>query len=319
MGGVIEVGARLGAARHGLAREARALSDRVGAVGDPGGVGEEKLGGWEGAGRGGSAVGLWEKCGTGVAVHVTPRNDERTLEFHVERPVGKGREWLVDAARASFGVEVLGCAAAKLEAFAAELIRWNRKVNLTSIVEPSIITEKHLLDSLAVVSRIPAGVDVLDAGTGGGFPGLPLAIVRPDVRVLLVDSTEKKVLFLKTVLARLDVSNAGVVQVRMEGHPDREGLERMDVAVSRAFVAPEQWLRLGAEYVRAGGRVVAMLGAEEPDVVASRSGVEAAEVIETSSYRLPSGDRRGIVVRQVRGPATTLEGPSREEPPVSAG
>lgn len=217
----------------------------------------------------------------------------------MERPVGKDLEWLAREARRIFGVEVPDAAAERLAEFVAELVRWNQKFNLTSITDRSGILEKHLLDSLAIVPRVPPGASVLDAGTGGGFPGVPLAILRPDVRVLLVDRTEKKVLFLKTTLARLRIENARAAHARLEGRPDEERLGRVDVAVSRAFVAPEEWLRFGAAYVSPGGRVVAMLGVEDPAEVVARAGLATEEVVEATGYRLPSGDRRGLVVRVV--------------------
>jgi 16S rRNA (guanine527-N7)-methyltransferase len=213
--------------------------------------------------------------------------------------VENDQEWLAREAAGAFGVEVGTTAAARLAAFVEELVRWNRRFNLTSITDPRGILEKHLLDSLAIVPRVREGAEVLDAGTGGGFPGVPLAILRPDVRVLLVDRTEKKVLFLKSTLARLGVPNARAAHARLEGRPEDERLPRVDVAVSRAFVAPEEWLRFGASYVRPGGRVIAMLGAEEPGEVVSRAGLPAGEVAEAIGYHLPSGDRRGLIVRVV--------------------
>jgi 16S rRNA (guanine527-N7)-methyltransferase len=219
----------------------------------------------------------------------------------VERPVEKDLEWLAREAARAFGVEVTAAASAKLAEFVDELVRWNRRFNLTSITDPAGIVEKHLLDSLAIVSRVPPGAEVLDAGTGGGFPGVPLAILRPDVRVLLVDRTEKKVLFLKTTLARVGSSNARAAHARLEGKPREEQLPPVDLAVSRAFVAPEEWLGFGASYVRPGGRVIAMLGTEDPVEVVARSGLPASEMAEAIGYRLPSGDRRGLIVRVLPG------------------
>jgi 16S rRNA (guanine527-N7)-methyltransferase len=217
----------------------------------------------------------------------------------VERPVEKHLDWVAAEARKSFGIEVSAAAAERLARFVEELIRWNRRFNLTSITDPAGIAEKHLLDSLAVLPQVPEGATVLDAGTGGGFPGVPLAVLRPDVHVTLVDRTEKKVLFLRTTLATLGIENAAAVHARLEGFPEEERLPRVDVAVSRAFVAPEEWLRFGAAYVRPGGRVVAMLGAEDPADVVARAGLPGEEIVEAAAYRLPSGDRRGLVVRLV--------------------
>src|SRR6266404_1296497 len=77
------------------------------------------------------------------------------------------------------------------------MLKWNRSVNLTAITDPDEVAEKHVLDSLAIVPVLPAG-SLLDAGTGAGFPGIPAAIARPDLEVVLVDSVQKKVAFLKS-------------------------------------------------------------------------------------------------------------------------
>jgi len=82
------------------------------------------------------------------------------------------------------------------------LLKWNKSINLTAITDPDEVAEKHVLDSLAVVPVLPSG-SLLDAGTGGGFPGIPAAIARPDLDVALVDSVQKKVAFLKSALAEL--------------------------------------------------------------------------------------------------------------------
>lgn len=178
-----------------------------------------------------------------------------------------------------------------------QLLKWNRTFNLTAITAPREVAELHILDSLAVAPLLRGGEEVLDVGTGAGFPGLPVAIVRPDSSWTLVDRTEKKVAFLKTVAARLRIANVRPLHLRLEGEPEREGLGPFDVAVSRAFTAPEKWLPFAAPYVRSGGRVIAMLGGQPVDeeALASELGV-ARKSLEQISYRLPSGARRGLLV-----------------------
>src|SRR5437660_12033040 len=82
------------------------------------------------------------------------------------------------------------------------LLRWNKSINLTAITEPAEVVEKHVLDSLAVAPLVPAGT-LLDAGTGAGFPGIPIRVTRPDVEVVLADSVQKKVAFVKSARAGL--------------------------------------------------------------------------------------------------------------------
>lgn len=216
------------------------------------------------------------------------------MNASVENAVAKA---VADAAR-SFSVDTPASAVPTLARFLEELIRWNRSVNLTAIDDPAAVGELHLLDSLAVVPHVPAGSHVVDVGTGGGFPGVPLAILRPDVRVELIDRTEKKILFLKTTLARLGISNASARHLRLEGRREAEKLPLFDVAVSRAFTAPPEWLELARHYVRPGGRILTMLGADRPDPVAWSQAVGEDRILADQSYVLPSGHRRGLIVVQ---------------------
>lgn len=207
-------------------------------------------------------------------------------------------------ASARFGLEIPGPAVETLARFGAELLKWNEKFNLTSISTPSEVAELHVLDSLAVAPFVPEGSRVIDIGTGGGFPGLPLAVVRPDLEITLVDRTEKKVLFLKSTLARLRIANARALHLRVEGAPDREGVELADVAVSRAFAAPGPWLALARCYVRPGGRILAMLGSEQPDAAELEALREEGDAsIALHRYELASGAKRAILVLDRAGEA----------------
>jgi len=162
------------------------------------------------------------------------------------------------------------------------LLRWNKSINLTSITDPAEVVEKHLIDSLALAPLVTAGT-LLDAGTGAGFPGLPLRIARPDLEVVLVDSVQKKVAFLKSVLAELRLSGARAVAVRLRGDPAGEHLPRVNAAVSRAVAEPSAWLALAEEYVLPGGLAFCMLGPS--DLVPDKHGdlVLRREL----GYRLP--------------------------------
>lgn len=210
------------------------------------------------------------------------------------------RSALLEAER-RFAATMPPGAEATLAAFVAELIRWNRSVNLTAIDDPASVGELHLLDSLAVVGHVPDGSLVADVGTGGGFPGVPLAVARPDVQVDLLDRTEKKILFLKTTLARLGIANGRARHVRLEGRREAENLPLYDVAISRAFTAPPEWLRLARNYVRPGGRILTMLGAERPEPVAWQEALGADRLIADLSYQLPSGQKRGLLVVELAG------------------
>lgn len=203
---------------------------------------------------------------------------------------------MVQGAKA-LGVELSEGQARLLERHVGLLLRWNRSINLTAITDPAEVLEKHVLDSLALAPFVPRGT-LLDAGTGAGFPGLPLKIVRPDLEVLLVDSVQKKVAFLKSVLAELRLPGVQARALRLGGKPAEEGLPRFQAAVARAFAAPEPWLELAAPYVLPGGYVVCMLGPRD-EAPASAAELTLAREVE---YRLPfSGAQRRLLLYLNRG------------------
>jgi 16S rRNA (guanine527-N7)-methyltransferase len=172
------------------------------------------------------------------------------------------------------------------------LLKWNKSINLTSITDPDEVLEKHVLDSLAVVPVLPAG-SLLDAGSGGGFPGIPVAIARPELEVALVDSVQKKVAFLKSALAELRLPKVKAYAVRLQGNPSREELPRVHAAVSRAFASPEEWLRLAQQYVLPGGVAICMLG--PADEIPPQ--VEHMALQQELRYALPySGAQRRLAI-----------------------
>jgi 16S rRNA (guanine527-N7)-methyltransferase len=172
------------------------------------------------------------------------------------------------------------------------LLKWNKSINLTAITDPEEVAEKHVLDSLAVVPVLPSG-SLLDAGSGGGFPGIPAAIARPDLDVALVDSVQKKVAFLKSALAELRLPKVKAYAVRLEGNPSKEDLPRVHAAVARAYAAPPAWLQLAQQYVLPGGVAICMLGPAEP--VPDRVGDLALQ--QELAYALPfSGAQRRLAI-----------------------
>ena len=177
------------------------------------------------------------------------------------------------------------------------LLKWNRSINLTAVTDPAEVVEKHVLDSLAAAAFVPAG-HLLDAGTGGGFPGIPIRLVRPDVEVTLVDSVGKKVAFLKNVIADLRLTGVQAVATRL-GAPAARAATRLgpfDAAVARAFSAPEEWLTLALGYVHPGGTILCLAGPR--DDLPERAG--RATLLKIEELRLPfSGAVRRIGVYRV--------------------
>ena len=207
------------------------------------------------------------------------------------------------------GVPVTADAVQKLNRYWAMLIDWNGRMDLTS-VPPRDMGEKHFLDSLLPLTRpelFPAGCSLIDVGTGSGFPGLALAIARPDCRVTLLEAMQKRCQFLQAVCDELGLANVRVIQNRAEiAGQDAAHREQYDRAAARA-VAP---LNVLCEYllpfVRPGGMALCWKGpaAEEelPDgaFAANALGGEMGEIVE-----LFCRDTRHVIV-PVKKVAKTL-------------
>lgn len=144
----------------------------------------------------------------------------------------------------------------RLLAYLDLLQRWNSAYNLTAIREPGEMVVRHLLDSLTVLPFIGHG-PVLDAGTGAGLPGVPLAILKPGQEFTLLDSIGKKIRFLRQVKRELGLPNIHPVQARLETHLP---LQPYDAIISRAFSSLADFAISSRELIRAGTRLLAMKG-----------------------------------------------------------
>ena len=229
----------------------------------------------------------WERTGTG-------REGERRPDL-LARSVGPVHLRLLEEGAAAIGLRLDREQVSLLSRHVDLLLRWNKSINLTSITDPAEVVEKHVIDSLALAPLVPAGT-LLDAGTGAGFPGLPLRIARPDLEVVLVDSVQKKIAFLKSVLAELRLQGARAVAVRLQGDPAGEHLPRVRAAVSRAVAGPGTWLALAEDYVLPGGVAFCMLGPSDP--VPEKQGDLVLQ--RELGYRLPfsRAERRIAIFRR---------------------
>jgi 16S rRNA (guanine527-N7)-methyltransferase len=180
----------------------------------------------------------------------------------VQHPVEKrGGEVLREGA-AAVGVALSGEQVDRLLDYLELLLSWNRKVSLTSVTDWEQAVEVHLVDSLAPAAVLYGAGSILDVGSGGGLPGIPLAVALPGARVTLVESVGKKAGFLKAAIAKLGLGNARALQVRARGRPDLEGIEPAEVVICRALERPGRWFETARPYAVSGGRIVAMVGAE---------------------------------------------------------
>jgi 16S rRNA (guanine527-N7)-methyltransferase len=157
---------------------------------------------------------------------------------------------------AALGLPLPEGAEAKLLAYLALLEKWNRVYNLTAVRDAERMVSHHLLDSLVAVPFFQ-GRTVLDVGSGGGLPGIPLAIARPELQVTLIDSIAKKTAFLLQVKAELGLGNLEVVTSRVE---DFQPEAKFDVITSRAFSDLKEFVGLTRHLLMPGGHWLAMKG-----------------------------------------------------------
>jgi 16S rRNA (guanine527-N7)-methyltransferase len=153
--------------------------------------------------------------------------------------------------------------------YVALLEKWNRTYNLTAVREPREMISQHLLDSLAVVAHLPMPEEqplLADAGSGAGLPGIPLALARPDWRVTLIESSDKKAAFLRQAALELGMNNVEVHQGRVEKW---QPAQKFDVVVSRAFAELQAFVAACRHLVAASGTLAAMKGRLRGDELAA--------------------------------------------------
>lgn len=203
----------------------------------------------------------------------------------------------------TIGVKVNVEQAAKFQNYLELLLEWNEKINLTAITDPSQVVEKHFVDSLTLLShsKIKEGAKVVDVGTGAGFPGIPLKIMRPDVELTLLDSLNKRLSFLGEVCAALGIEARRVHKRAEEAGLDKTMRESYDVAVARA-VAPMNVL---CEYclplIKMKGFFIAMKGpgaGEELVQAENALDILGGTDVELISLALPEAGERNLILVQ---------------------
>ena len=145
--------------------------------------------------------------------------------------------------------------------FLDALMKWNQGMNLTAFRDERSVIVRHFLDSLILVRYLPQAASLLDIGSGAGFPGVPLKIVRPDLQVVLLEAARKKTYFHKQVIRSLKLSGIRSVWGRSDQGEVKAILgDRFDIVVSRAVSPLDRFLREGVHFIHTGGMIVAMRG-----------------------------------------------------------
>lgn len=178
------------------------------------------------------------------------------------------------AGLAELGLDLPDAVQHKLLAFRDLLLKWNRTYNLTALRDPEQVVSHHLLDSLAILPHVGGGA-LLDVGSGGGLPGIPLAIARPELAVTLVDAVQKKTSFLQQAAIELGLKNVAVHHARVE-----EMRGQYAQISSRAFADLARLVGLTRHLLEPGGRWLAMKGVRPDDEIAALpAGVAVAAVV----------------------------------------
>lgn len=187
----------------------------------------------------------------------------------------------------------------KFDIYADLLLEWNNKINLTAITDPEEVAVKHFLDSILPIKlvNVPHGALVVDIGTGAGFPGIPMKLYRPDLRITLVDSLNKRIRFLSEACAALNIE-ADCVHGRAEelGH-DLRYREKFDIAVARAVAPLSVLTEYCLPFVKEGGYFFAMKGPNE-EIHNGENAIKVlgGEIAEVMEYSLQGGERRVLII-----------------------
>ena len=170
-----------------------------------------------------------------------------------------------------FGIEINDTIIDRLNKYGNLLLEWNEKINLTAITEPEDVLYKHFYDCILFFKNVdvPQNAKIIDVGTGAGFPGLVLKIVRDDLEVTLLDSLNKRITFLNDVIDKLGLKKITAVHSRAEdGGKNPLYREKFDISCARAVAAMPVLLEYCTPFVKVGGQFVSMTGPTATDEVA---------------------------------------------------
>lgn len=184
------------------------------------------------------------------------------------------------------------------------LIEWNEKINLTTIIEPEEIILKHFIDSITISNEINDGDNVVDVGTGAGFPGIPLSIVNSQIKITLVDSLNKRLIFLKDVIDKLELKNVELIHSRAEEFgQNKKYREKFDVATSRAVANMSTLSEYLVPLVKINGKCIYMKASEidkEIEDAQKAINILGGNIKNIKKFKLPDSDigRTIIIIKK---------------------
>lgn len=186
------------------------------------------------------------------------------------------------------------------------LLEWNEKVNLTAITEEDEIILKHFIDSMTILKYIEKNSSIVDVGTGAGFPGIPLKIANSSINVTLVDSLNKRLIFLEEVINQLNLKNIKTVHSRAEEFGQNKNYrEKFDIATSRAVANLSVLVEYILPLVKVGGKCICMKGSDVQEEL--KNSKEAIKILGgkielVEEFNLPGSDikRNIVVIRKIK-------------------
>ena len=184
------------------------------------------------------------------------------------------------------------------------LIEWNEKMNLTAITDPEEIILKHFIDSITILKELEDDSTVVDVGTGAGFPGIPLSIMNPTLKITLVDSLNKRLIFLQEVVNKLNLKNVEIVHARAEEFgQNKKYREYFDVSTSRAVANLSTLSEYLIPLVKVKGKVISMKASEaREEINEAKKAIEilGGTIEKIDEFNLPQSDigRTVIIIRK---------------------
>lgn len=202
------------------------------------------------------------------------------------------------------GIEISQEKAKQFYKYMELLLEWNEKMNLTAITDPEEVILKHFVDSLTIIPYLNNANTILDVGTGAGFPGLPLKIIEQDKEFTLLDSLNKRITFLQTVISELELKNIQAVHGRAEEYISKKR-ESYDIAASRAVAKLNVLIEYMLPFVKVGGRCICMKSFEiEEELKEAKKAIEilGGEIEKVDEITLPNTDikRKIVIIKKIK-------------------